>query len=37
MDFIKCAKDVFDTEIEALNQTKHAIGGSFEEIVGLLT
>lgn len=36
MDFIKCAKGVFDTEIEALNQTKEAIGGTFEEIAGLL-
>ena len=33
---LKCAKDVFDIEINALNQTKMAIGTVYEEIVNLL-
>lgn len=36
MDYIKCAKDVFDIEINALKQTKMAIGTVYEEIVNLL-
>lgn len=36
MDFIKCARKVFDTEIEALNQTKEALDDTFEEIVRLI-
>lgn len=36
MDFIKCAKKVFDTEIDALNQTKKTIDSTFETIVNLL-
>lgn len=37
MDFIKCAREVFDTEIDALNQTKNAIDSTFEKIVRLIT
>lgn len=37
MDYIKYAKDVFDIEINALNQTKMAIGSAFENIVKTLT
>lgn len=36
MDFIECARDVFDTEIEALNQTKGALDNTFEKIVRLI-
>lgn len=36
MDYIKCAKDVFDIEINALNQTKMEIGSAFENIVKTL-
>ena len=36
MDYIKCAKNVFDIEINALNQTKKAIDNVYEEIVRLL-
>lgn len=36
MDFVECAKNVFDTEINALHQTKMAIGTAFEKIVNLL-
>lgn len=36
MDFIKCAKEVFDTEINALNQTKRALDDTFEKIVRLI-
>lgn len=36
MDFIECARDVFDTEIEALNQTRKALDDTFEKIVRLI-
>lgn len=36
MDFIKCAREVFDTEINALNQTKRALDDTFEKIVRLI-
>lgn len=36
MDFIKCAKDIFDTEIDALNQTKESIDATFEKIAEFL-
>jgi arabinose-5-phosphate isomerase len=36
MDFISCAKDVFDCEINALIQTKEILGSIFEDIVRLL-
>lgn len=36
MDFIECARDVFDTEIEALNQTRRALDDTFERIVRLI-
>lgn len=36
MDYIKCAKDVFDMEINAINQTKMSIGDDYEKIVELL-
>lgn len=36
MDYIKCAKDVFDMEINAINQTKMSIGDAYEKIVELL-
>lgn len=36
MDFIECAKKVFDTEIDALNQTKRALDDTFERIVRLI-
>lgn len=36
MDFIECARDVFDTEIEALNQTRGALDNTFEKIVRLI-
>lgn len=36
MDFVECARDVFDTEIEALNQTRKALDDTFEKIVRLI-
>lgn len=36
MDFIECARDVFDTEIEALNQTRKVLDDTFEKIVRLI-
>lgn len=36
MDFIKCAREVFDTEINALNQTKRVLDDTFEKIVRLI-
>ena len=36
MDFIECARDVFDTEIEALNQTRNVLDDTFEKIVRLI-
>ena len=36
MDFIEGARDVFDTEIEALNQTRNVLDDTFEKIVRLI-
>lgn len=36
MDFVECAREVFNTEIDALNQTKKALDDTFEGIVGLI-
>lgn len=36
MDFIQCAIDIFDTEIDAITKTKESIDGTFEKIAQLL-
>lgn len=36
MDFIKCARKVFDTEIDTLYQTKKVLDDTLERIVRLI-